>query len=218
MTNRDNILSTLSSAELCDDCLSAASGIKPRQAINTLCRDLAASNIVMRRNGKCERCRKAKLVNRLSDEQQAQLEVAPSAPPTSVQTSVVRAWYWEGNVQEKVVSHLMRSGYLVRSLADTASREAGKDIIAVAPDGNELWVSVKGYPERSRNVQARHWFSGAVFDLVLYRGQSPSVTLALALPDGFTTYTNLLPRINWLKSSMQFQVFWVDHNGNVRVE
>jgi len=90
--------------------------------------------------------------------------------------------------------------------------------VAVAPDGSELWVSVKGYPEKSPNVQARHWFSGAVFDLLLYRGQDPSAKLALALPQGFATYTNLLPRIDWLKQMMQFQVFWVSEDGTVRVE
>jgi len=114
------------------------------------------------------------------------------------------SWYWEGNVQARVVSYLAYNGYTIQNVANTASREAGKDIVAVAPDGNELWVSVKGYPEKSPNVQARHWFSGAVFDLLLYRGQDPSAKLALVLPEGFVTYTNLLPSIDWLKRTMIF--------------
>ncbi|WP_174819897.1 PD-(D/E)XK nuclease family transposase [Paenibacillus koleovorans] len=43
--------------------------------------------------------------------------------------------------------------------ADTTSRTSGKDIIAIDRQGKELWISVKGYLEKSSNVQARHWFS-----------------------------------------------------------
>ena len=53
--------------------------------------------------------------------------------------------------------------------------------------GQELWVSVKGYPRGTEKtnptVQARHWFQGAVFDIVLYRGEDTQVALAIALPD-----------------------------------
>lgn len=107
---------------------------------------------------------------------------------------------------------------MIRSVADTASRAPGKDIVAITPNGNELWISVKGYPEKSPNVQARHWFSGSVFDLILYHGENPNITLALALPDGFITYANLVPRVNWLKQTMPFEIFWVSEDGNVRKE
>jgi hypothetical protein len=85
-------------------------------------------------------------------------------------------------------------------------------------DGNELWISVKGYPEKSHHVQARHWFSGALFDLILYHGENPKARLGIALPDDFTTYENLVPRIKWLKESMPFQIYWVNESGSVRVE
>lgn len=54
------------------------------------------------------------------------------------------AWFWEGNVQARVVSYLAYNGYVIRSVANTVSRKSGKDIVAIAPDGNELWGSVKG--------------------------------------------------------------------------
>lgn len=57
--------------------------------------------------------------------------------------------------------------------------------------GKELWVSVKGYPEKSTHVQARHWFAGAVFELMLYRHESATARPAIALPEGFRTYANL---------------------------
>lgn len=103
-------------------------------------------------------------------------------------------------------------------MADTESRAPGKDIIALSPDGRELWVSVKGFPENSPNTQARHWFSGAVFDLILYHGENPDVTLALGLPDGFPTYKGLPPRVKWLQESMPFRIYWVAESGRVSVE
>jgi len=217
VTNTDKVVSTLSSDPLCDDCVSYASGVKPRQTVYTICTGLSAKGLIVRHHGKCSHCRKAKLTSRISDSQQSNIEAA-AAQSSTIETSGARPWYWEGNVQAQVVSYLAYNGYAIRNVANTASREAGKDIVATAPDGSELWVSVKGYPEKSRNVQARHWFSGAVFDLLLYRGQDPSAKLALALPEGFVTYINLLPRVDWLKQTMQFQVFWVSEDGSVRVE
>lgn len=218
VNNRDKVLSALSSSKLCDDCLSVTSGVTPRQTVNAISRELSAEELVFRHYGKCDHCHKAKIVNRQSETVLTKRETAASTQIPSAKSESTKAWYWEGNVQDRVVTYLTLNGYTIRSVADTASREAGKDIVAVAPDGSELLVSVKGYPEKSSNVQARHWFSGAVFDLVLYRGESPNVRLALALPGGFATYTNLLPRIAWLKQSMQFQVFWVYENGKVFVE
>jgi hypothetical protein len=109
-------------------------------------------------------------------------------------------------------------GFTIRSVADTLARTPGKDIVAVDVDGRELWVSVKGYPDKSPNIQARHWFAGAVFDLVLYRGESVEPRLALGLPDGFATYHNLAARIAWLRTTMPFTIYWVTPSGEVRAE
>ncbi len=166
----------------------------------------------------CTHCRKSKIVSRVPDTSRSNVETVVSKKPMQIESDRTNAWYWEGNVQGKVVSHLVQNGYSIRSVADTASRAQGKDIVALAPDGNELWISVKGYPEKSQHVQARHWFSQAIFDLVLYRGASSTAKLALALPEGFTTYANLSPRIEWLKQTMPFEIYWVSENGGVRVE
>ncbi|VVB54284.1 Uncharacterised protein [uncultured archaeon] len=129
-----------------------------------------------------------------------------------------KPWYWEGHVQATLVRWLAARHYSVVSAADTASREAGIDVMAVAPDGQELWVSAKGFPEKSRCPQARHWFAGALFDLVFYRSQRADVRLALALPAGFPTYHGLLARVGWLKASLPFTVFWVADDGSVSEE
>jgi hypothetical protein len=211
--NRDQILSALKNAELCDDCLSTSSKVYPRQTVNVICRSLSEASLIHRHNGKCNHCNKVKIVNLLRDG--VELKFAPQTVTPSTDT---KSWYWEGNVQSQVVSFLAKNEYKIISVADTASRVPGKDIIALDPKGIELWVSVKGFPEKSSTVQARHWFSGAVFDLLLYRGENQNVKLAIAFPDGFVTYTNLLPRIDWIKQLMPFEVFWVAENGSVRVE
>lgn len=142
----------------------------------------------------------------------------PEEEPAKVTPSDFRPWYWEGHIQSQLVSHLVRQGFSIRSVSDTATRIQGKDIVAVTPDGKELWVSVKGFPESSANTQARHWFAGAIFDLILYRNENPDVHLALAFPDGFTTYSGLSSRVTWLRDTMPFKIYWVNEAGEVRVE
>ncbi len=129
-----------------------------------------------------------------------------------------RPWYWEGNVQSVLVSWLVSKGYTIRAVADTAARVHGKDIVALDLEGRELWISVKGYPEKSFNVQARHWFSDAVLGLILDRSENSSVDLALGLPDGFATYVNLVARIEWLRKEIPLKVYWISESGQVRVE
>lgn len=127
-------------------------------------------------------------------------------------------WYWEGNIQSKVVAYLAGRGYFIRSVTDTAYRSQGKDIVAVTPDGKELWVSVKGFPENNSYTQARHYFAEAVFDVVLYRSENPEVELALALPNGFSTYKRLVSQIFWLRKTLPLKVYLVDELGNIKAE
>lgn len=108
----------------------------------------------------------------------------------------------------------MRDRYRIGRSANTASREQGIDIEAES-DGRLLWVSVKGFPTLSPHVQARHWFAGAVLDLVLYREQRKDVNLALGLPSGFKTHANLAARVTWLRASTPFLISWVDERGRV---
>jgi hypothetical protein len=218
LTNKERILSVLTTKEICDDCLTDESGVHPRQTVYTICRTLSQESVIMRKHGKCDICCKSKTVSLLFPNQSSKKEVVASFQAMNNEPIKTTDWFWEGNVQAKVVGYLAKNAYEIRSVSDTVSRAPGKDIMAITPAGNELWISVKGYPEKSPNVQARHWFSQAVFDLVLYRGENPDVKLALAFPDGFVTYLNLLPRINWLKQTTPFQVFWVSADGNVRIE
>jgi len=109
----------------------------------------------------------------------------------------------------------------MQNVADTASKEPGIDI-AAERDGRELWVSVKGFPRATSKThpatQARHWFSHAIFDLVLYRSKNPDVELAAAFPDGFVTYHNLTSRVGWLRENLPATIIWVAEDGTIRFD
>jgi hypothetical protein len=129
-----------------------------------------------------------------------------------------KPWYWEGNVQAEIVRYLTASQSSVHSEANTSAREQGIDIEAIDIDGWLLWVTVKGFPEKSSNTQARHWFAGALLDLALYKDKNPKARLALGLPSGFSTYENLVRRIRHTLAFLGCHIFWVTESGTVTRE
>lgn len=191
-----------------DDALTAALNLRQRQQANQRCRRLEQYGFVSRRtvNGKIRNFLNANPPKTITPR------------PTPNLANNERPWFWEGHVQDKLASHLRKLGYAIEFLADTATKQQGKDIVAVSPSGETLWVSVKGYPrgtERTNaGTQSRHWFAHALFDLILWRGQDASVSLALALPDQ-NTYRRLANRIDWFLSAARACIFWVDEHGTV---
>ena len=218
MSNRNIILAYLNKNRQfwCDDCLSARTSIKPRQQINQICRNLLTTNEIRRQRGICEGCGNLKVVNFPSDEQPVTSRSTEAVTNKKLLSGEEHPWYWEGNIQSKLVSHLAKDGYQILSVANTDSRTRGKDIEASTPTGKKLWISVKGYPNKSKNTQARHWFSQAMFDMILYREELSIAELAVAFPDGFTTYNSLSQRIDWFKTACKFKIYWVSENGSVR--
>lgn len=222
MSNREKILQYLkeNGLALCDDCLSAKTQIKPRQQINQLCRNLAETGDILRYKGQCAMCKRGKIVNLFNKNISYDLGLPSSLLKSDSKraSDETHPWYWEGNIQAALVTYLAKNGYKIIAAANTAARESGKDIEAITPDGKKLWVSVKGWPEKSQNTQARHWFSQALFDIILYRDESKDVDLALAFPDGFPTYLNLAKRIGWFKDVAKFKIFWISEDGTIRIE
>ena len=217
MSNTHHILEYLNESKknFCDDCLSGQTGIKPRQQVNQICRRLVKSGQIIRLKAACTLCNKFKVVNSTSLTN-FNAKISPDVESSSVRSGEYEhPWYWEGNVQASVVSHLVSRSYRVMSVADTASRSSGKDIEALSPEGSTLWVSVKGYPDRSQHTQARHWFSQAMFDMILYREESAENMFAVALPAGFATYQNLASRVSWFQNSCKFTFFWTKEDGSV---
>jgi hypothetical protein len=127
----------------------------------------------------------------------------------------LRPWSWEGNVQDAAVASLVAHGWNVRRVADTASRAPGKDIEAVR-DGVVLWATVKGYPAgtpRTRpNVQARHWFSHALFDVILWREEDAESRIVVVLPR-MPTYERLAARTTWFARAAGYSYLWVTEGG-----
>jgi hypothetical protein len=193
-----------------DDTIAAALGLRSRQQVNQRCRRLEEFDVVIRRvlNGKIR--------NFLNpDPRQVPPRVSAAADVAE------RPWCWEGNVQAAVVRYLSSVGYQIEFEANTALRQQGKDIIALAPSGDTLWVSAKGYPagtvRTNPRTQARHWFSHALFDLILWHGEEQSKALALAFPEQ-TTYRNLAKRAAWFLASLGACIYWVDEDGNVAAD
>ncbi len=223
-----------SQGALCDDCLSEATSITPRQSINVNCRSLQSGKLLARPREDCARCGRVKIVNRLvgHSEPKTNLEVATAQPTGAVTPksgnvpeqpilegeASDRPWYWEGNVQKRIVQFLIAKGQRVASHADTSTREQGKDIVAENGDGRALWITVKGFPEKSQHTQARHWFAGALLDLARYRDEDGNAVLAMGLPRGFKTYEGLISRTDAVRVFLGYRVYWVKADGSVICE
>lgn len=191
-----------------DDELAAGLNLRYRQQANSRCRQLVEEGIIERRSvgGKIRNLWTGSAA--VSGSQIAEVTIATSEP-----------WFWEGNVQASVAEFLRTQGYSLVRLADTRSRQRGKDIEA-QNDSGALWVTVKGYPkgtlETKPLTQAGHWFKQALFDTVAWRGESPAATLGRALPD-FPRYRRLAEKVAWLQPIVRFSFMWVRQDGTVIV-
>ncbi len=222
---------------ICDDCLAPLAGLLRRQDASSVGTRLGKAEKISRSQGVCAICGKVKIVSRTfaspphltNVDRDAELRgESPGAPQALINWVHVPPvngdppWYWEGNVQSRLIGWLAQNAHHLQRVANTATREQGIDVEALTPSGQRLLISVKGHPQATEKTkaptQARHWFSSAVFDLVLYRDAYPDARLALALPAGFRTYDSLAQRIQWLRKMMPFAIYWVAETGDVRVE
>ena len=217
MTIKQRIISFLQNHPegIDDDELGRVLGLSTRQQANIRCRELEKEGLVIRR------LVNSKIQNFWADKDV--VFVPPAIPkPQIIQNDLPKLalWFWEGNVQSKVIDQLSKSGYQITSFADTASHQRGIDIMA-EEDGKTLWVSVKGYPRGTAKtnplVQAGHWFKQAIFDMIEYRERDKNVVLAIALPD-YPRYHSLSQKISWFKPAANFSYFWVKEAGEVIVE
>lgn len=118
----------------CDDCLSVALSIYPRQTINQICRKLESRGIVSRHQGVCKSCNKNKIVNYTG---------TPQLPSQKMGDIVEIVKYGENEFVEFKSSALWSKNLTDLQIKDpTASREVkvfGKDaskvIIAKAISG-----------------------------------------------------------------------------------
>lgn len=199
---------------VCDDCIWEPAGLSSRQHANQTGRQLVDMGVIRRGRGVCHLCDGGKTVSVPSG-------IALPLNPTPSAGVADKPWHWEGNVQAALVSYLEAHGWRVLSTADTATKETGIDVKAVDPTEREWWITVKGYPERKPTkttnpaTQARHWFSHALFDVVMYRTKDDGVRLGVAMPAPFPTYEALARRTAWLREAAPFVYFWIGADGAV---
>ena len=223
MSVRDRIVEHLKAHDegVDDDMLTEALGLSRRQHANQECRKLESAGLVERRRVS------GKIRNFATGTARACSEEVTESPPTVSVTSSQqffrnpdKPWYWEGNVQSVVAQFLTGKGYTIRRVANTLTKEQGKDIIAVSSTGQELWVSVKGRPGRTPRttpyLMARHYLSHAMRDMLVWRDENESVDLALGLPE-FITYRNGVRTMAGRFADLTVSVIWVFEDAKVEV-
>jgi hypothetical protein len=198
-----------------DDVLTEALNLSRRQTTNIQCHKLENDGFIVRKHVR------GKIHNFLTG-------VPISSPPSiPVNTNVSNTnqlrsdnWFWEGNVQAQVIKYLVKQGFSIKSVADTASFQRGVDIVAEIK-GKTLWVSAKGYPQGTERtnptVQAAHWFKDVIFSIIEYRQREKDVYLVVVLPD-FPRYHYMAQKITWIKPIAKFTYFWVNEQGEVSTE
>jgi Holliday junction resolvase-like predicted endonuclease len=143
----------------------------------------------------------------------------PLAPPSD--------WHTEAAIQAMVMAYLASAGWSIHSVADTAGREHGVDILA-GRAGQTVAIEVKGYPSRTYAdpararqtkptqpaTQARHWYAQAILAAMLTRSRRPDTTAVIALPD-FPTYRSLHHDTVESLQRAGIQLWWVSHDGTV---
>lgn len=143
-------------------------------------------------------------------------------------TPAAGEWHTEANVQAMLVTALATEGWRILSVANTATKEHGIDVIA-ARDGQAAGIEVKGFPSRayadpvraaeqkrtSPSTQAGHWYSQAVLAAMRLRGKEPNWRSVIALPD-FPRYRDLHAETVGSLTAAGIEVWWVDQTGEVR--
>lgn len=153
---------------------------------------------------------------------------APGAVPMPLVEPHGAEWHTEANVQAAVVTALAARGWRILSVADTASKQHGIDIVA-AIGAERVGVEVKGYPSRNYadparagevkrtapSTQAGHWYAQAVLAAMRLRGKHPEMRSVIALPD-FSRYRDLYADTQGSLSAADIAVWWVSGTGEVR--
>jgi hypothetical protein len=136
-------------------------------------------------------------------------------------------WHWEGNIQAAMVSYLAGEGWGIKSVADTAAREHGVDILA-DKDGRRIAVEVKGYPslyyvrgpkqgERKKtppSIQARVWYSDLLLSMMLLLNEGEHDQVVMCLP-AVGTYESLVDRTKQSLECLGVVVVFVDDSDAV---
>ncbi|MEP9385508.1 hypothetical protein [Nocardioides sp. KR10-350] len=154
-------------------------------------------------------------------------DASAAVRPVATSDELGGEWHTEANVQAALVTALAGEGWRILSVANTATKEHGIDVIA-SRDGQTIGVEVKGFPSRnyadparageakrtSPSTQAGHWYAQAVLAAMRLRGKEPGWGSVIALPD-FPRYRDLHAETAGSLAAAQIEVWWVDQAGRV---
>lgn len=150
-----------------------------------------------------------------------------TATPTKEPSDRLEEWHTEANIQASLVTALAADGWRILSVANTATKEHGIDVIT-SRDGQTVGIEVKGFPSRgyadpsragevkrtSPSTQAGHWFAQALLAAMRLRGKEPTWRSVIVLPD-FPRYRDLHAETSASLVAAQIEVWWVDRTGAV---
>jgi hypothetical protein len=162
---------------------------------------------------------------------------AANGPADSVRDATVTGvpgaapdWPWEGAVQAAFVDLLARNGWTITSIADTASKAPGVDVLATK-GARRLGAEVKGWPSANYadprratevkrtqpSTQAGHWFSQALLKSVLLLDSHPGYETLMVLPD-YPRYRDLTARTRTGRRAANIHVVLLGRTGDVTAE
>jgi hypothetical protein len=133
-------------------------------------------------------------------------------------------------VQDVFAQFLARQGWTITSMADTASKARGVDVLAVK-DERRLAAEVKGWPSTTYSdparagetkptqptLQAGHWFAGALSKALMVLDSHPGSETLVVLPD-YPRYRDLAARTRTGRGRADVHVVLVAEDGQVESE
>jgi len=145
-------------------------------------------------------------------------------------TGAGHAWPWEGTVQAVFAEVLIRHGWSITAMADTAAKSPGVDVLA-RKDSRHLGAEVKGWPsdgyadprraaETKRtqpSTQAGHWFSQALLKAMLLLDSHSGHDSLMVLPN-YPRYRDLATRTRTGRHAARIHVVLLDPDGTFTSE
>ena len=220
MTNQQKIQATLSKlGEMCDDCLSTATMVKPRQSVNATCRSLQKQGALVRSQSACPRCRADKIVNRLrKDDYSASIVPALSESkeaavnPAVVENEVPRNHDVEA-LSEDEIKKVLEDWLVSRGWRTKVAWARTPGIDIEATKGERRWVIEAKGPGSRPPMRVNYFLS--ILGETLQRMNDPDAHYSIALPD-LPQYRGLWDRLPDLaKSRTRISILFVSLDGQV---
>ena len=134
-------------------------------------------------------------------------------------------WHTEARVQSGLIAVLVNEGWRILSVANTATKEHGIDVVAARGD-QTVGFEVKGFPTRryadparaaetkrtAPSTQAGHWYAQAVLAAMRLRSKEPTWHSVIVLPD-FPRYRELHSQTAGSLAASQIEVWWIEETG-----